>query len=608
LDVSLDSRVTVLLGANDHGKSNLLDAIRHLNSDDAFEDDDLNWDSGSEELPRIDYWLQLDEDDRLRLLEIANERVASPPSDSGLDEDLVETPDSPPSDPAAGEADRSPPTVPALSLEDIPSEIRASRVGVSEGRTNETPKGLPKGAARQLLSERLPTVELIQPFDRPPDQVTRAELETEPFEFMVGIFHYAGIREDEWDDIFIQNPKTARRLEDASEVLNATLRESWGQGADLVFSLAHHSAAGAIELRIKDPSVGGRFVHVSQKSSGFTHFFSLKTVLQARQRAADSGRYIWLFDEPGIYLHPAGQRDLQQALEAVAESNQVVYSTHSVFLVNKNFPARHRLVHKGRDGTVIDSKPYTSRWHSALESLGLSLPGSILFASHVLITEGDSEPLLLYPLLRKMIAAGASEADLNPLAVIGSGDARNADVLIRLLSEAEPRPRIAVLLDGDRGGSDRLRVLKRSLDNKSIPWRQLTKDTTVEDHLPHLREAFVPAVSRYIAAVREDQGLAEIANLDKKLASSFDTRFPKPNLTVGVAEWARSEAVSTGGLASEPSSVGIAREYGLILDEDPSLAGFNKRPADLLRWVFGSLELPNRAAVEETILDVGEDD
>jgi len=33
----LDAAVAILLGANDHGKTNFLEALLHLNSDEAFE-------------------------------------------------------------------------------------------------------------------------------------------------------------------------------------------------------------------------------------------------------------------------------------------------------------------------------------------------------------------------------------------------------------------------------------------------------------------------------------------------------------------------------------------------------------------------------------------
>ena len=40
-----DEKVTILIGANDHGKSNLLSAIQCLNDDQAITEEDKNWDA-----------------------------------------------------------------------------------------------------------------------------------------------------------------------------------------------------------------------------------------------------------------------------------------------------------------------------------------------------------------------------------------------------------------------------------------------------------------------------------------------------------------------------------------------------------------------------------
>ncbi len=302
------------------------------------------------------------------------------------------------------------------------------------------------------MNANMPRVELIKARDNVPDATTLAALKTEDQEFMRGIFYYAGLDEDEFSGLFTQTDATLMRLENASEELNTTLRANWSQGADLQFRLVHDSKTDNIVLRIKDPSVSERLVRASQRSSGFTHFFTLKTVLNSRQKEHPANSYIFLFDEPGIYLHPSGQYDLLQVLEAIGCQNQLVYSTHSLFMLNKTFPGRHRLILKTNDGTKIDGKPYVGRWASALEALGLSLTGTILFAQYILMTEGDSDPMYLPAVLQKLVALNEADIDLNAFSVISTETSRNTDALIRILSEGNPPPKLAVLVDGDEGG------------------------------------------------------------------------------------------------------------------------------------------------------------
>jgi predicted ATP-dependent endonuclease of OLD family len=288
---------------------------------------------------------------------------------------------------------------------------------------------------------------------------------------MRGIFLYAGITEDDWDWIFTQDPHSRMRLETASEKLNETLRESWSQGSHLTFQLAHDSKRSRIALEIKDPSVSTRFTKPSQRSGGFTHFFALKTVLHAMQCESPASSYLRLFDEPGIHLHPDGQRDLIQVMETLSETNQALYTTHSIFLANQNYPTRHRLLLRTKAGTELDSKPYVSRWRTALAALGFSLAGTVLFAPHVLLVEGDSDAIYVTAILRRLIADGHLDLDLNRFSVIPTGDSANTGALIRILTDGIPasaRPTLGLLVDGDKGGKERLKAVKSLIKEHRI--------------------------------------------------------------------------------------------------------------------------------------------
>jgi len=73
LSLDVDRLVTVLLAANDHGKTNVLDALVHLNDDAEFRPDDINMDRADspDRFPTISYTFALAESERdqLRVLE-----------------------------------------------------------------------------------------------------------------------------------------------------------------------------------------------------------------------------------------------------------------------------------------------------------------------------------------------------------------------------------------------------------------------------------------------------------------------------------------------------------------------------------------------------------
>ena len=488
VDIHVEREVTVLLGANDHGKTNILSAIDHLNPDKPFAPDtDLNWDRvrQPDEFPCLTFHLQLDESERAAIAalwtppELASS--ATPEAPAGATAAPSQAPAVPsapvpegpsqPGDAAEGEpvsqANHTP-----LQVHEIPEELIVKRKGIT-GATQYVAGDVPSSLLEAFAKENLPRVEIIRPQAKIPDAVTVEDLGEESHEFMRGILYYAGIDPDEASELFTQDDVSMKQLKEASVTLNNTLKVDWIQGADLRYELSHESATKQILLRIEDPAVDSRLVRVSRRSSGFTHFFALKTVLYARQRDYVANAYIFLFDEPGIYLHPSGQHDLLRVLDAIGKHNQVIYSTHSLFMLNRTFPARHRLIVKNGEGTRIDSKPFVDRWGPTIEALGFSLAGTILFAQHVLLAEGDADPVFIQALFQKLVEWGRASADLNAFSVISTGSSKNTDALIRILSEGSNAPSLLVMVDGDEGGSKRLRALKPFLKAHAVESFQL---------------------------------------------------------------------------------------------------------------------------------------
>ncbi|HEY8692547.1 MAG TPA: AAA family ATPase [Chloroflexota bacterium] len=327
LELVVDPTITVVLAANDHGKTNLLEALSHLNEDSPFTEAELNWDCSdqSDRLPAVQAVFNLSDADRTTLVQ------------SELKQRQLRV--------EAGETQPS-------KRPGAPTELRIDLFGVGKALTTYIPAGFNRQYFWSYIKSLLPIVELIQPQGLLADSVEASELEDNAHEFMRGIFYYAGIDALDCSDLFEQTDKTERRLDRASNRLNRTLRASWTQGSNLKFRLSHRG--DAIELLLQDPAVNKQYVRASRRSSGFTHFFALKTILYARERERPANSRIYLFDEPGTFLHPSGQKDLMRVLENIGQAQQAIYTTHSIFMINRSYPTRHRLLLKDRQGTKIE--------------------------------------------------------------------------------------------------------------------------------------------------------------------------------------------------------------------------------------------------------------
>ncbi len=93
-------------------------------------------------------------------------------------------------------------------------------------------------------------------------------------------------------------------------------------------------------------------VELENRSRGLQWFFSFFLVFLTESKAAYSN-CILLLDEAGLSLHPLAQRDLLGVFTRLSVKNQIIYTTHSPFLVDSS-----RLVDAGT--VYVNQEGYTS--------------------------------------------------------------------------------------------------------------------------------------------------------------------------------------------------------------------------------------------------------
>jgi predicted ATP-dependent endonuclease of OLD family len=76
LVLHIDTKITILIGANDHGKTNLLEAIRSLNDDRPLTTNDKNWDL--DQSAEIEYEFTLDSDEQESIWQQMQETITPP--------------------------------------------------------------------------------------------------------------------------------------------------------------------------------------------------------------------------------------------------------------------------------------------------------------------------------------------------------------------------------------------------------------------------------------------------------------------------------------------------------------------------------------------------
>lgn len=206
-----------------------------------------------------------------------------------------------------------------------------------------------------------------------------------------------------------------------------------------------------------------------ERSRGLSYFLSYFVQLQAhrqspgRQEGSEQPE-ILLMDEPDAYLSSVGQQDLLKALEDFAlpagsrSSDQVVYVTHSPFLINKNAAHRIRVLDKGSDqeGTRVVKDVSRNHYEPLRSSVGAYVAETAFIGGSNLLVEGLSDQVLLAgltSLLRYRKVARTKLLDLNETTIVPAGSATGVPYMAYLArGRDELKPACIAMLDGDKEG------------------------------------------------------------------------------------------------------------------------------------------------------------
>ncbi len=198
------------------------------------------------------------------------------------------------------------------------------------------------------------------------------------------------------ETVFEDSTHGRRATEEASRIITEQIRAVWSQEPSVEIKLSVNGKVLYIDISDSTTVLDTP----ESRSLGFRWYLSFFINFLAQNKEASINEYLFLIDEPGIHLHPAGQKDLVKVLENLAEKNQVIYTTHSPFMINREFPERVRLVTKSKEGTHIDNEAYRQNWKPLRKSIGLMIGDLFFFNEDSLILELPREKLALAKKLR----------------------------------------------------------------------------------------------------------------------------------------------------------------------------------------------------------------
>jgi len=123
----------------------------------------------------------------------------------------------------------------------------------------------------------------------------------------------------------------------------------WKEYEDIKFTLEPN--ANNVDAGVEEKN----FWNVRQRSDGFKRFVTFQLLISAQERTKSLKDTLLLIDEPDVSLHPTGARYLRDELIKISKNNYVVYSTHSIFMIDRKKLERHIKVKKEGEKTNIET-------------------------------------------------------------------------------------------------------------------------------------------------------------------------------------------------------------------------------------------------------------
>lgn len=231
-------------------------------------------------------------------------------------------------------------------------------------------------------------------------------------------------------------------FDDAGQRLSQEFSEMWRQG-DYKFEFVFEG--DSLKIYVTD-SMGNR-APLEERSVGMQWFVSFFLVFSLESKLFYTNS-ILLLDESGMTLHGLAQQDLVHFMEQLAEKNQIVYTTHSSFMIPTENLNRAKVVYKDKFGHSMvsdDLKINQEQTNKASllpvkSAVGIEVSKSILSNSDPIIVLTEAEQYLLTAL--KNFLSGKGLIRVQRDVVFVSAGINGVDGIAQILSEDNSLPKV----------------------------------------------------------------------------------------------------------------------------------------------------------------------
>ena len=323
-------------------------------------------------------------------------------------------------------------------------------------------------------------------------------------------------------------------LRSAASQLTQSFKKWWLQG-DYIFEF--EADGNHFRINVSD-KLRPEAIELEGRSRGLQWFFSFFLVFLVETKEEHSNT-ILLLDEPGLSLHPIAQYDLAKFFRKLSEDNQLIYTSHSPFLVDMENLANVKAVYvdteTGRTKisanlryNEVDAAKSIYPVHAAL---GLTVSDTLLLGCLPVLVEGPSDQIYLSLIKRYLIGNGDLK-NSKEIVFIPTGGVRGMAPVTKLVSSRDDSLPF-VLLDSDKVGKEYLKQLangryKEEKDKLLEVAQFLTEDEfEIEDLIPP--KSILQIIDRMY---RSDQYFEDYYQKDVPIVNQIEAWAGKNSITL----------------------------------------------------------------------------
>jgi energy-coupling factor transporter ATP-binding protein EcfA2 len=227
-------------------------------------------------------------------------------------------------------------------------------------------------------------------------------------------------------------------------------------------------------------------IELDQRSYGMQYFFSFYLVFLEEAKGAHANA-ILLLDEPGLHLHGTAQQKIVEFLEKLSKQNQLLYSTHSPFMVDPDHLERVRVVYEDENGNAKVSEDVWPKDEDSLfplqAGLGYALAQTLFYSKRQVVVEGLSDYWLLKA-INDLLSRKNMKALREDAVIVPCGGVSKLLPLASMLRGHEVK--LAIVLDGDEPGRQKGKEVQTRLLLKCLFLSDFAKreEAEIEDLFP----------------------------------------------------------------------------------------------------------------------------